>query len=348
MALSAQCQLAFSEQLLTLLKAGLPLLNAVGLIQSGAPKDWRPWLEGIQGQLKKGNSFSQSLATLGDLFSIELINLIRVSERTGDMPLALEIINQQLESQIQLKQKVRQALTYPITTLGTSFLLLIVMMVWVIPVFKEVFENFQADLPAATKALIQISGAIQNYFIEMGIGLITCVLILFFCWHKYTYLQKKVDQWALRTPLLGKLLRIAALQYWCRTLGHLLESGLPLPDALRVTAHSSNHWISHDLSAEVFKHITRGWPLGEALMKADPKNRFFDFETLQLLHISSESGFLANMLSKRANTLSDQLSKQLNNLGQTLEPLLIILIGIIIGSLVIILYLPIFHLGQVV
>jgi type IV pilus assembly protein PilC len=264
------------------------------------------------------------------------------------MQLALQIINQQLESQIQLKQKIRQALTYPITTLASSFLLLIVMMVWVIPVFKEVFENFQADLPAATKALIQISAAIQNYFIEMIIGFISCILTLFFSWSKYTYLQKKGDQWALQTPLLGKLLRIAALQYWCRTLGHLLESGLPLPDALRVTAHSSNHWISHDLSAEVFKHITRGWPLGEALIKADPKNRFFDFETLQLLHISSESGFLANMLSKRANTLSDQLSKQLSNLGQTLEPLLIILIGIIIGSLVIILYLPIFHLGQIV
>ena len=348
MTLSTQCQLAFSEQLLTLLNAGLPLLHAVQLIQSSAPKDWKPWLESIQGQLKKGNSFSQSLANQGDLFSIELINLIRVSERTGDMQLALEIINQQLDSQIQLKQKVRQALTYPITTLGTSFLLLIVMMVWVIPVFKEVFENFQADLPAATKVLIQISTAIQNYFIEIVIGLIVCVIALLFSWSKYIYLQKKVDFLTLRTPLMGRLLRIAALQYWCRTLGHLLESGLPLPDALRVTAQSSNHWISHDLSAEVFKHITRGWPLGEALQKADPKYRFFDFETLQLLHISSESGFLANMLSKRANTLSDQLSKQLNNLGQTLEPLLIILIGIIIGGLVIILYLPIFHLGQIV
>jgi type IV pilus assembly protein PilC len=348
MALNAQCQLAFSEQLLTLLKAGLPLLNAVQLIQASAPKDWLPWLEGIQGQLKKGNSFSQSLAVQDGLFSVELINLIRVSERTGNMQLALEIINQQLEAQIQLKQKIRQALTYPITTLGASFLLLIVMMVWVIPVFKEVFDNFQADLPPATKALIQISTAIQNYFIEMSIFLTTCFIALLFSWNKYTYLQKKVDQWALRIPLLGKLLRIAVLQYWCRTLGHLLESGLPLPDALRVTAYSSNHWISHDLSAEVFKHITRGWPLGVALQKSDPKNRFFDFETLQLLHISSESGFLANMLSKRANTLSDRLSKQLNNLGQTLEPLLIILIGIIIGSLVIILYLPIFQLGQIV
>ena len=348
MALSTQCQLAFAEQLLTLLNAGLPLLNAVQLIQSSAPKNWQVWLEGIQTQLKKGNSFSQSLASQSDLFAVELINLIRVSERTGNMQLALEIITQQLEAQIQLKQKIRQALTYPITTLGTSFLLLIVMMVWVIPVFKEVFENFRADLPPATKALIQISTAIQNYLIEIGACLITCIIALLFSWNKYTYLQKMVDKWALRIPLLGNLLRIAALQYWCRTLGHLLESGLPLPEALRVTAHSSNHWISHDLSAEVFKHITRGWPLGEALQKADPKNQLFDFETLQLLHISSESGFLANMLNKRAKSLSDQLSKQLNNLGQTLEPLLIILIGITIGSLVIILYLPIFQLGQIV
>ena len=238
MALSAQSQLAFSEQLLTLLNAGLPLLNAVQLIQSSANTDSQPWLQEIQIQLKKGNSFSQSLASQRNLFSVELINLIRVSERTGDMQLALKIINQQLESQIQLKQKIRQALTYPITTLASSFLLLIVMMLWVIPVFKEVFENFQADLPMPTRVLIQISTIIQSHF--------------------------------------------------------------------------------------------------------------FDFETLHLLHISSESGLLANMLSKRANSLSDQLSKQLNNLGQTLEPLLIILIGIIIGGLVIVLYLPIFHLGQIV
>ncbi|QWD64240.1 type II secretion system F family protein [Polynucleobacter sp. MWH-UH2A] len=348
MALSAQYQLAFSEQLLTLLNAGLPLLNAIQLIQSSAPKNWQSWLKNIQTQLKKGNSFSQSLTTQDGLFSMELINLVRVSERTGNLQLALEIITQQLESQIQLKQKMRQALTYPITTLATSFLLLIVMMVWVIPVFKEVFDNFQADLPTPTRALIQISSAIQSHFLEMSICLVICMLVTFLSWSKYTYLQKKCDQWTLHIPLLGKLFRISALQYWCRTLGHLLESGLPLPDALRVTAHSSNHWTTHDLSAEVFKHITRGWPLGEALKRADPQNRFFDFETLQLLHISSESGFLSNMLNKRAKTLSDQLSKQLNNLGQTLEPLLIILIGIIIASLVIILYLPIFQLGQIV
>jgi type IV pilus assembly protein PilC len=132
------------------------------------------------------------------------------------------------------------------------------------------------------------------------------------------------------------LFRLSALAHWCRTLGHLLESGLPLPDALRVTAQSSNHWLSHNLSAEVFKHLARGWPLGKALQRADPKNSFYDSETLQLLHIASESGFLA------------QLNNRLNHLSQTLEPLLIIVVGIIIGGLVIILYLPIFNLGQIV
>ena len=131
-------------------------------------------------------------------------------------------------------------------------------------------------------------------------------------------------------------------------MGHLLESGLPLPDALRVTAQSSNHWLSHDLSAEVFKHLTRGWPLSASLKKADPQNRFFDVETMQLIHIAAESGFLAQMLEKRAIALASQLSNRLNNLSQTLEPLLIIAVGAIIGSLVIILYLPIFNLGQIV
>jgi type IV pilus assembly protein PilC len=121
-----------------------------------------------------------------------------------------------------------------------------------------------------------------------------------------------------------------------------------LPDALRVTAQSSNHWLSHDYSAEVFKQLTRGWPLGEALRRTDPAHVLFDMETLQLLNIASESGSLPEMLRKRANTLGGELSNRLNSLSQTLEPLLIMIVGIIIGSLVIILYLPIFNLGQIV
>lgn len=346
--MSSQKQLHFAQQLLSLLDAGLALLNAIELMHSCAAKDWRPCLSDLHSHLKKGNSFSSGLRLKQNHFSAEFINLIRVSERTGDIHLALTTICQQLEAQIELRRKLQQALSYPIITLASSFLLIVVMLVWVVPVFKEVFAHFQAELPAPTQALIETSSFIERFFIEIGFSLAGLGTLFCIAWLKSARLQKKCDQLSFRAPLLGQLFRLATLTYWCRTLGHLLHSGLPLPDALRVTAQSSNHWLGHDLSAELFKHLTQGWPLGEALKKADPKRLLFDLETLQLLQIASESGTLPQMLEQRAQTLGSQLSNRLNMLSQSLEPFLIIFVGIIIGGLVIVLYLPIFSLGQIV
>ena len=260
----------------------------------------------------------------------------------------MRTISQQLEAQIELRRKVQQSLTYPVITLATSFLLVLVMMIWVVPVFKEVFGHFQAELPAPTRMLIAISTGVQDYFLEIVSASLIIAATFLYAWFKSSTLQKYCDTLLLRMPFFGNLFRLATLSHWCRTLGHLLETGLALPDALRVTAQSSNHWVSHDFSAEIFKHLTRGWPLGESLKRADPKSHLLDMETLLLLHIGAESGGLAEMLNKRATTLGSQLSSQLNNLSQSLEPALILLVGAIIGSLVIILYLPIFNLGQIV
>jgi len=346
--LSKQEQLHFAQQLLSLLQAGLALLNAIELIYQTAPKPWRLWLNTLHSQLKAGNSLSRCLQMQFNRFSAEFVNLISVSERTGDIDLALVTICQQLEAQIELRRKVQQALAYPSITLCTSLSLMIVMMVWVVPFFKDVFTHFQADLPGPTQLLIQISSLIENFYLSIGLGLLSVITLALLCWNKSITIQKKCDLFSFRLPIIGRLLRLATLTYWCRTLGHLIASGLSLPDALRVTAQSSNHWISHDYSAEIFKHLTRGWPLGEALRRADPRHTLFDIETLQLLRIASESGSLPEMLRKRANILGDELSNRLNTLSQTLEPLLIMIVGIMIGSLVIILYLPIFNLGQIV
>ena len=341
-------QFHFAQQLLSLLHAGLPLLNAIELLMRSAPKPWQLWLLHIRDLLKKGNSFSQSLRVQENRFSAEFINLIRVSERSGDLTLALKTICQQLEAQIELKRKVQQSLAYPLITLASSFLLVLVMMIWVVPVFKEVFSQFQAELPAPTRVLIAISTIVENFYLEILIFILISMGLFVSAWLKFTYLQKQCDRWSLRIPILGNLFRLATLTHWCRTLGHLLNSGLPLPDALRVTAQSSNHWLSHDFSAEIFKQLTRGWPFSDALSKADPAHLLFDIETLQLLQIGSESGSLAEMLCKRADILGAQLSNRLNTLSQTLEPIFILLVGMIIGGIVIILYLPIFNLGQIV
>jgi type IV pilus assembly protein PilC len=346
--LSKSEQLHFAQQMLVLLQAGLPLLNAIQLLIQSAPKSWQTWLTDVHALLRKGNSFSFCLSSQDSKFSPEFSNLIRVSERTGDLNLALRTISRQLEDQIELRRKIQQSLTYPVVTLCTSFLLMLVMLIWVVPVFKEVFGHFQAELPAPTRMLILISSGMQNYFLEILLAILVMVVGFVYVWIKSSSLQKYCDALLLRLPLFGNLLRLATLSHWCRTLGHLLETGLPLPDALRVTAQSSNHWVSHDFSAEIFKHLTRGWPLGESLKRADPKSRLLDVETLLLLHIGAESGALAEMLNKRAATLGAQLSGQLNTLSQSLEPALILFVGAIIGSLVIILYLPIFNLGQIV
>lgn len=348
MAIKKSDQLAFAQQLLSLLSAGLPLLNAMELIHSTAPRHWQKCISDLCTQLKRGESLSQSMLSHKNAFSMEFTNLIRVSERTGNIELALQTICQQFEAQIELRHKIQQALSYPLFTLASSFLLILVMMIWVVPVFKEVFAYFQAELPAPTQALINLSTLIHIYYPEI-IALLALTMAAFaLAWLRFPRLQKRCDALSFCIPVLGKLFRLATLTYWCRTLGHLLESGLALPDALRVTAQSSNHWLSHDLSAEVFKHLTRGWPLGEALMRADPNHQLFDTETLQLLRIASESGNLPQMLCKRANVLGLQLSNRLNTLSQSLEPVLIIFVGMVIGSLVIILYLPIFNLGQIV
>jgi type IV pilus assembly protein PilC len=346
--LSKSDQLHFAQQMLALLQAGLPLLNAIHLLIQSAPPSWRILLEDIRTLLQKGNSFSFCLSAQNGKFSPEFSNLIRVSERTGDLSLALRTISQQLEAQIELRRKVQQSLTYPAITLATSFLLVLVMMIWVVPVFKEVFGHFQAELPAPTRILISISTGIQNFSLEILLGTLIMATGFMYAWQKSSSLQKCCDVLLLRVPFFGNLFRLATLSHWCRTLGHLLETGLPLPDALRVTAQSSNHWVSHDFSADIFKHLTRGWPLGESLKRADPKSRILDTETLLLLHIGAESGGLAEMLNKRATILSSQLSSQLNALSQSLEPALILFVGAIIGGLVIILYLPIFNLGQIV
>jgi type IV pilus assembly protein PilC len=346
--LSQSEQLHFAVQMLSLIQAGLPLLNAIQLLIQSAPKSWQVWLEDIHALMQKGNSFSFCLSAQDGKFSPEFSNLIRVSERSGDLSLALRTISQQLEAQIELRRKVQQSLTYPVITLATSFLLILVMMVWVVPVFKDVFGHFQAELPAPTRILIAISTGVQNYYLELLTVTFMLGAGLFCAWLRSSSLQKFCDALLLRIPFFGNLFRLATLSHWCRTLGHLLGAGLPLPDALRVTAQSSNHWVSHDFSAEIFKHLTRGWPLGESLKRADPKSYLLDVETLLLLHIGAESGGLAEMLDKRATTLGAQLSSQLNTLSQSLEPALILFVGVIIGTLVIILYLPIFNLGQIV
>ncbi|WP_231969897.1 type II secretion system F family protein [Polynucleobacter necessarius] len=215
MRLSKQDQLHFAGQLLTLLEFGLPLLNAIDRIYSTAPKYWLLWISSVYGQLKQGESFSQCLRAQKHLFSMEFMNLIRVSERTGDCNLALTTICQQLEAQIELRRKIQQAMSYPIITIGSSCLLVIVMMIWVVPGFKDVFAHFQADLPTPTKVLIEMSTWFEEFYFQIIAVITGFAGLSSLAWIKLPGLQKLCDRLSFSILLSGQLLRLAKLTYWC-------------------------------------------------------------------------------------------------------------------------------------
>ncbi|MCE7528453.1 type II secretion system F family protein [Polynucleobacter sp. IMCC 29146] len=345
---SLRDQCHFASQLATLLNAGLPLLHALILLRQSAPAHWHPFLLQLETQLRQGNAFSACLRQALYPLDHSFIGLVEVSERSGQLSQALDSIATKLTTQMELRQQIQQALAYPCITVASALFLFLVMAFWVIPIFRDVFAQFQAELPWATQALLYSTSVLRRYFLTILLLLSALIFLWIVAWHRLPRLQNYCDRMWMRIPLLGELLRLSALSFWCRTLGHLLSAEIPLLDALRITARSSNHWLTHDLSANIFTLLAQGWPLGEAILRADSHYRYFDRQTWQIICIGSESGALPAMLLNRASTLSQQLNQQLKLFSRNLEPVLIALVGLLIGGLVLILYLPIFNLGQIV
>ena len=302
----------------------------------------------IAHHLVQGERFSHCLSMQHAFFDPAFIGLIRVSEESGEISLALRTIQQQLHTQIELHRQIQQALAYPLITLGSACLLMIAMIIWVIPVFSDVFSHFNAPLPWMTQLLLSASQQFMLYMPVIAGGFALAVISSSLLWLRHPRFQKRCDQRLLQIPVIGDLFRQSALACWCRSLGYLMQSGLPALDAVRITAQTSNQWLCHDLSAHIFKSLAQGWSFSEALQRADPRQHFFDHETAQLLEIGSASGSLAAMLSKRADAIEKQLTSRLKLLSHSLEPILVVFVGLLIGGLVIILYLPIFNLGQIV
>lgn len=346
--LSIRDQVILMRHLASLLQAGLSLLEALHLITEYSPKNWKLILRTIIRDLNDGQGLAGSLSRQRHQFSPICINLIAIGEKIGLLTKSLTLISVQLEEQESLRRRMKQALIYPSITLGSALFMILAMMIWVIPSFEDIFLNFNAQLPASTRLLISIARFLENHIELIFFSIITSGLIFIFIWAKSSRLQKWCDYHLFTFPYFGKLFRLSAQIAWCRNLAYLLDAGLSALDAIRITAQSSNHWLIHDLSANLFKQLSQGWELGEALKRSDPQNRFFDLETKHLLHIGAKTGALGGMLHNRYQSLDRELKYELALLNQSLEPILVITLGLIIGGLLMTLYLPIFSLGRII
>jgi type IV pilus assembly protein PilC len=328
-------QLHLMRQLHSLLKSGLSLLDAIQMMG----------LTNIQKSLANGNSLSYSLSRMG--FHPFCVSLIQTGEATGNLLDSLSQASIHLERQIKLQKKIKKALSYPCIVLFVSSLVLVAMFQWVIPSFENMFANFQAELPWPTRWLIQGSHWVQNYSLIMAIALGSLMGLFHFIWRRHTQTQQMVDHLLLKLPIVGSIRKSSLLIHWSRNISLLTSRGVPILEALKQTALHSNDWVSFNFCAQINISLAQGWSLSESIKQISGKSLLNQKEQLQLIKVGEVSGDLPQMLANIANQEEDHLDHMIDQLAQSIEPCLMIIMGLIIACLVISLYLPIFEMGQI-
>lgn len=272
--------------------------------------------------------------------------MIEVGEQTGKLPLMLNKISIHLESSARLNAKVTKALAYPTAVLLIAITIIVCMLIWVIPTFESVFSNFNSELPMPTAFVIGASNLLREYLGISTICLFTLFCIFIGIWNWSTRFQQSVDKLILITPFVGKLSRSTLIAKWTLTIDSLQQSGTPLLKAIRISARCSNHWAIHETSAKMFQSLSRGFSIHEAALIANTEYRVFDSLSLQLLKIGEDSGTLPEMLSYLSRHHEKAVDDAIGILIELLEPILVTVLGLVVGGMVIALYLPLFKLGQ--
>jgi len=342
-------QQIFTTQLVTLLEAGVPLVPALQMIREPFTnkKDMSHWLDPIIEGLHQGQSFSSCLRKSKENFDAFYCGLVEIGEFSGQLNHLLSKISQDLKKSEMIQGQLKKALTYPLCVLFISFCLLIAMLIWVIPSFEQVFAGFNASLPPLTDFLLKLSRFVKEYFFLGVLIFITVFAFIFFLWWRFIPIQKQVDRFFLRVPVIGNLIHHALLARWATTIFILQESGTPLLKSIRISARCSNHWFVHDVSVEVYRLLTQGQAVHESVFLADSKQLLFKRETLQLLKVGEDSGGLVKMLQYLAIFHERQLTEQLDVLMEMIEPALVVIMGLMVGGMVVALYLPLFKLGEI-
>jgi type IV pilus assembly protein PilC len=335
----------FTRQLATMMKAGVPLLQSFDIVARGAtnPKLTR-LLNDIRADVETGTSLSASFRKHPMHFDALYCNLVEAGEAAGILEALLDRLAIYQEKIMALKSKIKSALMYPISVIVVAFIVLVVIMIKVIPAFKDVFKSFGADLPAPTLFVIALSEFFVAYWwLIFGI-LIGGGYMFFQTWKRSEKMQMAMDRLLLRIPVFGSLINKSVLARWTRTLSTMFAAGVPLVEALDSVGGASGNAVY----AEATKLIQRDVSTGSALTTAMQSTGVFPNMVLQMAAIGEEAGSLDHMLAKAAEFYEEEVDDMVKGLSSLMEPFIIVILGVMIGGIVIAMYLPIFKLGAVV
>ena len=330
----------FTRQFSTMIDAGLPLVQCLNILaEQSESKTLRAVTANVARQVEAGSTLAESLRrhprTFDDLFT----NLVQVGEAGGILDVVLQRLSVYIEKAAALKRKVKAAMVYPSTIIGVAFLIVIFMLTFVIPTFATMFKNLGAALPLPTQIVLWMSDFVRGYIIFIILGVMGAVYLLR-RYYKTENGKSTIDALLLKLPVFGTLIRKVAVARFTRTFGTLVSSGVPILEGLRITARTAGNKVVERAVMQCRAAVTAGKTLAEPLKSSG----VFPPMVTQMIAVGEQTGALDAMLNKIADFYDDEVDTAVGALTALLEPLMIVILGVIIGGLVVAMYLPIFRL----
>ncbi|WP_312566456.1 type II secretion system F family protein [Comamonas sp.] len=335
----------FTRQMATMMKAGVPLLQSFDIVGRGNPNaSVTKLLNDIRQDVETGTSLSVAFRKHPMYFDALYCNLIEAGEAAGILETLMDRLATYMEKTEAIKSKIKSALMYPTSVIIVAFIVVTVIMIFVIPAFKEVFTSFGADLPAPTLLVM----AISEFFVEywwLIFGILGGGFYFFMqAWKRSPKMQRVMDRMLLKMPIFGTLIDKSCVARWTRTLSTMFAAGVPLVEALDSVGGASGNSVYKEATDRIQHEVSTGTSLNVAMSNAN----VFPSMVLQMCAIGEESGSIDHMLGKAADFYEQEVDEMVAGLSSLMEPIIIVFLGGIIGGIVVAMYLPIFKLGQVV
>jgi type IV pilus assembly protein PilC len=335
----------FTRQLATMLKAGVPLLQAFEIVARGhSNARFSRLMMDLKNRIETGSSMSQAFREHPKYFDNLYCNLVAAGEASGTIDAILDRLATYKEKILAIKSKIKSALFYPISVIVVAIVVVWIIMVFVIPSFKKVFANFGADLPAPTLIVVAMSEWVVAWWWLVFLGAIATVVSFAMLHRRSAAFRVAFDRTILKIPIIGGILEKATIARWTRTLQTMFAAGVPLVESLDAVGGASGNAVYVAATRKIQTEVSTGTSLTNAMGNTG----LFPTMVLQMVQIGEESGSLDNMLGKIADYFEREVDDAVTALSSLLEPIIIVFLGIVIGGLVVAMYLPIFKLGAVI
>ena len=335
----------FTRQLATMMKAGVPLLQSFDIVGKGhANPSMAKLIMDLRADIETGTSLNNAFRKYPLYFDPLFCNLVGAGEQAGILEDLLTRLAIYKEKTLALKSKIKGALMYPCAIMAIAFIVTAVIMIWVVPAFKSVFSSFGANLPAPTLIVMGISDFVVQWAWIIFPSIFAALYFFFQTWRRSLKMQQAMDRILLRLPVFGDVIRKATIARWTRTLSTMFAAGVPLVEALDSVGGASGNNVYLEATKKIQTEVSTGTSLTVAMQNAN----VFPNMVTQMVAIGEESGALDGMLGKVADFYEEEVDEAVKALSSLMEPMIMVILGVLIGGLVVAMYLPIFKLGAVV